>query len=191
MQTKIITEEKILNNFSSLWTTYWGYIFYGLCRNIQAKTTLEVGFRGGYITIWLLRAAIENEGRHYAVDNNPRYLAQLEKKFSQVGITDYHPKFFALCKNSLEVEWGISLDFLFLDSLHDYVTVSGELRKFGDYVRIGGYIAVHDYLAQGGCQAACDEYFISKKWEKIIFPDIFSRGGPQGCGCILAKRIAK
>lgn len=52
-------------------------------------------------------------------------------------------------KKSTEVQWHLPLSLLFIDGAHDYASVRADYEKFAPWVKVGGYIAFHDYANPG------------------------------------------
>ena len=46
---------------------------------------------------------------------------------------------------SFNVTWEKPISFLFIDRLHDYINVSRDFNHFAQYIRLGAYIAFHNY----------------------------------------------
>jgi len=67
--------------------------------------------------------------------------------------------------NSLEVYDKFSdnsLDFIYIDSCHEYGHVKGELELYWPKVKVGGIIGGHDYNScYGGITQAVDEFFFN------------------------------
>ncbi|MCB9267667.1 MAG: glycosyltransferase [Lewinellaceae bacterium] len=47
--------------------------------------------------------------------------------------------------HSYNVKWEKPVSFLFIDGLHDYANVARDFGHFSKWVRLGGYVAFHDY----------------------------------------------
>jgi len=52
-----------------------------------------------------------------------------------------------------------SADFVYIDAAHDYESVAADLRAWWPKVKVGGWIAGHDYPTWEGVQQAVDEFF--------------------------------
>jgi hypothetical protein len=61
-------------------------------------------------------------------------------------------------RRSTEVDWRESISFLYLDGLHDYASVRGDVAHFGPWLRQGAYVGFHDYADYyPGVKAVVDE----------------------------------
>ena len=48
-------------------------------------------------------------------------------------------------KHSTDVRWNLPIGLLFVDGLHDYLSVSRDFDHFAPWVVPGGLVAFHDY----------------------------------------------
>jgi hypothetical protein len=55
-------------------------------------------------------------------------------------------------------EWGVQLDFVFIDAEHGYEAVREECRWFWPLLRSGGLLCGHDYHIFDGVKQAVDEF---------------------------------
>ncbi len=71
-------------------------------------------------------------------------------------------------KRSWEVHWSRPISFLFIDGLHDYVSVARDFRHFASWVVEGGYVAFHDYADYyPGVKAFVNELLADKAFELV------------------------
>jgi hypothetical protein len=54
-----------------------------------------------------------------------------------------------------------SLDFVFIDASHEYSDVKRDIMSWLPKVKIGGFLAGHDYTTFSGVKKAVDEFFIN------------------------------
>lgn len=166
MPKKVITEQDITTRFEANRTLWMGYIFYGICRNIQAKTTMEIGVRDGYVSAWLVKSVAETGGMHFCIDINLEYLEKLTQRFNFFGLSN-HVRY--MHSDSLKVKWNKKLDFLFIDSSHIFKNTWQELEKYSPWICKGGYMALHDYRCNSAVTKACKQFFKDKRdiWDII------------------------
>jgi len=160
-QTDLIVQTDI-NRFDANRTEWLGYIFYGLCRSIDAKITVEIGIKNGYISAWLVKAMLENKGVHFAIDMNDTYVNEFKRRIIDLKA---HRSMQCIIKDSTEIGWHRNIDFMFIDSSHEYKYLIKELNIYAPWVKNGGYIALHDYNCCGGVNQAVAEYFKDKQDE--------------------------
>jgi len=96
-------------------------------------------------------------------ETHEAYLEALQKTAFAVG------RRFVIRRTSIEaaktVE-NLSMDFVFIDALHDYYNVSQDLEAWYPKVRFGGLLAGHDYggcldrRGDGGVKRAVDEFCV-------------------------------
>ena len=58
-----------------------------------------------------------------------------------------------------------SLDFVFIDGLHDYESVKNDISYWYPKVKVGGIISGHDYCAGWGVMPAVDEWCTSNNYK--------------------------
>lgn len=109
-------------------------------RSEARGTVLELGVRGGNSTAALLAGVEAHGGAVWSVDVDD----------ASASIFDGHPQWRFVLADSRDVAaveaHGLTgeLDVLFVDTLHTYEQVRGELRAWGDRVRAGGVLLFHD-----------------------------------------------
>ena len=124
-------------------------------RSKAKGSVLELGSRGGASTIALLAGVEANGGHVWSVDID-----------EQCGKLFQHPQWTFIWCNSMDemcvkANGGPNkLDLLFLDTLHDYWQVSNELDIWGDSVKPGGCILVHDTLLSNGARSAVNAWAV-------------------------------
>jgi predicted O-methyltransferase YrrM len=110
-----------------------------LTHEFNLKKVLELGTRDGDSTIAFLQLAHEIDGHVTSIDieNCPLARSRAEK----LGYLD---KWEFIKNNGLSIEWTDEIDHLFIDSDHSYDHVLLELEKFEPFVKVGGFITLHD-----------------------------------------------
>ena len=109
---------------------------------IGAKVIVELGC--GQSTYALLAAANELEADHYAIDltEQSRFRNYEEGR----EFLKDQPRHHFILGDSLDIAlaWDKPIDFLFIDTSHTYHQTVIELKRWGEWVRKGGLIAMHD-----------------------------------------------
>ena len=109
-----------------------------LVEQTQAKRILELGSDVGDSTRIFASALAYFGGNLWTIDINP-------PKWNQEWMDGLY-NFTAITEDTLnpELKWDKEVDILFIDDDHTYPHVLEELKKFGPWVRRGGYILLHD-----------------------------------------------
>lgn len=177
--------EEQITKIGATHTRSLGYIFYGLCKNMNAFSTLEIGIARGYISAWLSRAMSENKGQHYAIEIDQNKVSSAYERIHKLG---YGKNLCIYNADSMMFRWiGVALDFVFLDSEHTYDQIYGEYKRYiSAWLNKGGYVAIHDYNSYSGVKKACDEIFVPDRWDKILLRDRYVT--EKGCGTLLCQR---
>ena len=115
---------------------------YGIVRAVKPKKCLESGtFKGdGSIAIALALKENDNGGFLYTIDHHNFGASEKLKEYKNIAfISGTAPQVFQTIDLS-------ELEFIFLDSGHDYEQVTKELYAIDSYLKVMGYILVHDVL---------------------------------------------
>jgi glycosyltransferase involved in cell wall biosynthesis len=133
-------------------------------------TIVEVGSYCGRSTVVLGGAvrALGGGARIYAVDPHEGEIGAID---GTVGLRSDGPtleRFLAnveaarlgdlvepIVQRSTEVDWRRPVGLLFVDGLHDYVSVRGDVDHFGPWLVPGGYLAFHDHRDEFPGVRAC------------------------------------
>ena len=130
-----------------------------VCKSLKPPHTLvEVGSYHGKSTMVIGTVINEyfpgarivsvdpHDGKLGAADKGlktfPPSLEMFKKNIEHAGIADVVEIVQDSCQN---IEWHLPVSFLLIDGLHDYMNVSRDFRRFSDWIRVGGYVAFHDY----------------------------------------------
>jgi predicted O-methyltransferase YrrM len=109
--------------------------FVDLCLELEAKTVIELGTRGGVSTIAWLYGLELTDGRLWSVDVDPAPDFEHERwTFIQGNDLD----------RGVLAELPSSADVVFIDTSHDYQQTVAELNVYRWKVRPGGKIVLHD-----------------------------------------------
>ena len=89
-------------------------------------------------------------------------------------------------QRSFEVRWNKPINLLFVDGLHDYLSVSQDVTHFADWVIDDGYIVFHDYCDTfPGVQRCVDEllqaarFSVDSRVDSLIVLRRFANGYPR------------
>jgi predicted O-methyltransferase YrrM len=115
---------------------------YILTVEFNLKTILELGIREGKSTIALLKAAYQIGGEVYSVDINS--CLEARNVIEKHRLND---RWVFIPGDDLKVEWNKPLDYLFIDTSHEYKQTIKELEKYEPCVKIGVIITLHDITA--------------------------------------------
>jgi predicted O-methyltransferase YrrM len=125
----------------------------------DATAIVEVGSYCGRSTVVLgsvLQSLRLENVRVYAIDPHDGKLGSLDQEIQQVtpSLNRFQRNIAAagleafvepICSHPLDVQWCKPICFLFIDGLHDYVSVARDFFHFQSWVASGGYVAFHDY----------------------------------------------
>tara|TARA_Y100000590_G_scaffold86224_1_gene96603 strand:+ start:13830 stop:14483 length:654 start_codon:yes stop_codon:yes gene_type:complete len=145
-------------------------ILHMLTIEFNLKNILELGTRTGESTIALLQAATEIDGFVTSIDiDSCNDAKKIVNKFS----LEKNWKF--IQSNDLEINWDKTIDHLFIDTSHTYEQTLAELKKFGEFVRPGGIISLHDLISHKQVFEAINDYI--KTRDDLRFYKFFHNNG--------------
>ena len=110
-----------------------------------------------------------HDGKQGAVDQGLQYFPPSFDMFTnnivKEGLWDVVE---AIKNKSSDVEWQQPVCLLFIDGLHDYISVAKDFWHFAEWLRPGGYVAFHDYADYfPGVQALVHELLEGDVYKKI------------------------
>lgn len=118
--------------------------------NINAQVAVEVGVRDGHFSKFILDNTLVK--KLYAIDpweNNPELTwAEESFKICQSFLNPFGDRaemIKAYSPSAAEMFDDESIDFVYVDALHDYDSVKADINAFYPKVKKGGIIAGHDY----------------------------------------------
>lgn len=152
--------------------------FTEVINHLGLKTGAEIGVREGHFSRYILaNSGIE---KWYAVDpwelnrelSNPaEAFASASAMFGQFGkrvemVKEYSPK-------AADVVEDNSLDFIYIDGLHQYKDVKKDLEAWWPKLKAGGIFAGHDYCKEDwpGVYKAVNE-FVKKETQTLFLTNI-------------------
>lgn len=135
---------------------------------ISAQRIVELG--AGQSSFALTAAASKTGGCVHSFDLTRGAICRLFPKGE--GLLDHHPKFIFTAGNDLDPVYTKDIDFLFIDTSHTYEHTKLELDKWGERVRVGGIIAMHDTsIHWPECRKAMMEYIEANGYPAVHFPN--------------------
>jgi cephalosporin hydroxylase len=150
--------EKARNTPSDIWEHLPKFV--DLCLDLNAKTVIELGTRGGVSTIAWLYGLEQTDGHLYSVDIDPA--PELE-----------HDRWTFVLGNDLDpviVKQLPDAEIVFIDTSHDYQQTVAELNVYRWKVKPGGRIVLHDTeLAHPYGVAATPRYPVKTAVEEFCF----------------------
>jgi len=131
---------------------------YMLTVELNLRTIVELGTRGGESTVALLEAARLIGGRVYSVDIDP--CLEAKAKVQTYGLQEYWT---FIEGDDLKVEWEKPIDHLFVDTIHTFDRVTKELEKYEPHVKNGGVITIHDTVLYPEVSQAIKKYIKGRR----------------------------
>lgn len=128
--------------FGGAYPEYLDVLFW-LCVKSGAKRIIEIG--AGHTTIPLLLAARRNKGRVFstdigAIDNTVKNVWKFP--YSNEDIWDYK---FSIDSIEMGRLWDREqIDFIYLDTTHDYKRTKEEINVWIPHLKVGGWMVFHD-----------------------------------------------
>jgi len=166
-----------------------GWLLYKLARKNNLGPVVEIGSWKGRSTIWLAQACVdklkEGEDKTYLVyavdphqgtgthsyegqvDTYQEFLSNIEK----AGVSEIVKPIRMLSKAALsEVIWESKiqgLGLVFIDGSHDFEDVSWEVTNWGQALKVGGVLALHDCIGYSGPKDTVELMLLSREWKWI------------------------
>lgn len=116
------------------------------CLQLDAKKVLELGVRDGISTKAFLFALDKTDGQLISVDR------------SDCSKVSDSPRWKFIKSDDMNLQFNEIIDILFIDTSHKYAHTLAELKKYGDLVRKGGMIFLHDTVRYPEVMDAIREY---------------------------------
>jgi len=126
-------------------------LLYSLVVNTRSAVILETGTSRGFSTSHLAAgAAVSGESHARVITIDKERLPHRFFEGSQIErlITPINDD--SLTCNLGAATGGHEIDFLFLDSYHNYAHLAGEVQRFLPKLRLGGMLALHDTFYYDG-----------------------------------------
>lgn len=130
---------------------------YFLVTNKKMTRMVEIGTRyAAGSTLSFLYAAKEMNGHLTSIDNDEDGGLEVARK--RVSDLDLNKYWTLLEGDSLGIEYNDPIDSMFIDGLHTYDQVSGELAKYEPLVVPDGIITLHDIVLYPEVEDAIKDY---------------------------------
>ena len=118
------------------------FTIYSIVRGIRPKSILEIGIKAG-VSTHAICSALEDEFSDYSSINYN--CCDIDSSCSRVQILTKIPlNFHFKTSDKLAEEWKTPLDLLFIDGCHKYTQVKRDYLNFSRYVKLNGFIFLHD-----------------------------------------------
>jgi len=130
---------------------------YNITRQMTIQTAVELGVRDGNSTLAILSGM--DEGYLYSFD-----IAECPDAQIRIGNSSKSPQWIFKQVDDIDelATWILPIDFLFIDTTHTLEQTTAELNGWGNYVRKGGKIVLHD-IDRRGCMSAIHQYLLENK----------------------------
>lgn len=160
-------------------------MLYDKVTETKAKTIVELGVMFGMSTKALLKAATENGGRLISVELNPDVLSLIRETLKSVGMDTSAWK--DMVGDDMEVvkTWIVPIDFLFIDTSHEYEHTLKELEAYSKFIVPQGIIVLHD-IRDPRVNRAIDDWL--KLHDEWVFEDITPPNDGWGLGLLRRKQ---
>jgi predicted O-methyltransferase YrrM len=164
----------------------------GLLKCIRPKTVVETGVYYGLSTCYIA-AALRDSGvegaKVYSID--PWRLEHYWEESDLEPFVEYIPLPTQEAAPQLS---HLSIDVLFIDSVHTYAQSSWELVTFEPQIREGGYIIMHDTLLFDGVGRTAKHLYEDSRFEVITIETPRTMSVPTissavPMGCTIARKI--
>lgn len=146
-------------------------------------TVVEIGSFLGKSSNYIVQSLSKN-GHLYCIDTwkNDAMPGGLQDNYEQFisNMGKWDGKFTTLRGNSSEMVkgWSQQIDLLWIDGDHSYEGCAADIRNWFPYLKIGGWVCLHDYLNPCGVEQAAQE-LLAGRIDKYFFVDsiLFARKG--------------
>lgn len=119
-------------------TTHEHYATFKILNHIyKVKTIVEIGVNTGESTVPFIESIMNDNGFVTSIDIRPCNIAK--QRIKELG---YEKNWKFIQSDSLKVDWKKPIDHLYIDGLHTYDQVTGELKKYEPFVN--KIITIHD-----------------------------------------------
>lgn len=133
------------------------HLLYGLARFQRPQPVIvEVGVWKGLTASLFAQAAKLTNGHAWGIDIG-EYADEAQARVKRLGLNAWWTY---IQGDSAEIGklWDRRIDFLYLDGDHEYPGVTRDIEAWTPHVRIGGYVACHDYQSKTGVKQGVDEF---------------------------------
>jgi len=164
--------------------TFYVSALYEKAVEAKAKTIVEIGVMIGQSTRALLKAAVENGGHLYSIELSNGSLSLVGEALKSGGQDTAF--WTSIQGDDLEVAktWTMPIEFLLIDTSHEYGFTVKELETYSKFVVQQGIITMHDSYYPPVKQAIDDYVKLHAEW---TFEDITPKNDGWGLGLLRRK----
>jgi predicted O-methyltransferase YrrM len=149
VRSKNIWQRPIARKYNKDWAVEVevGDFLYGLVRILKPAIIIETGTFEGFSGVRMAQALKDNDrGMLFTIDQK-NYGAK--KMFDEYEVTNWVKPIIGKSPEALKKLISTKkADFIFLDNGHQYNILSAELDILDKHIKVGTYIAGHDYYSQ-------------------------------------------
>lgn len=165
--------------------TYYVTALYEKAVEAKAKNIVELGVYIGQSTRALLKASIENKGRLCSIESNGETISWVAEALKSSGLdTSFYTTMWG---DDLEVvkKWTEPIEFLFIDTSHEYEHTLKELEAYSKFITPQGIIVLHDTY-HPPVKHAIDDWM--KSHGEWMLEDITPQNDGWGLGLVRRKQ---
>jgi predicted O-methyltransferase YrrM len=157
----------------------YGWVHYGLIRQLRPKRVLCIGSRHGYIPGVLAQACYDNnQGRvdfidaGFGLDDKQNWTGEGfwrtkkgKQTFQKIGLDNFISLHVTTTKKFAKDYPDVFYDYIYIDGDHSYQGVKFDYDTYWSKLRKGGYMVFHDVCVKGTKPEG--EYGVWKLWNKL------------------------
>ena len=128
--------------------------------NQPIDNIVELGTRGGestvalYSAVYEINTQLDQSAKMTSIDISPE-CESVRTRLERIGPTDWWT---FITGDSAKVEWSDPIDFLLIDTSHEYEQTLKELNKWTPFIKQGGTVWMHDVSSTKGVPEAIHKW---------------------------------